>query len=78
MELATREMFYERFEEVVKQDKEVIQELQLYGTLATIQNAIGGAFGRTDAEIEEALFNPLSNRELKTTEAQEQVLSEIG
>lgn len=34
-------------------------ELLEHGALATIQNAIGGAFGRTDAEIEEALLDIL-------------------
>lgn len=34
-------------------------ELMEHGALATIQNAIGGAFGRSDAEIEEALLDIL-------------------
>jgi len=34
-------------------------ELLEHGALATIQSAIGGAFGRTDAEIEEALLEIL-------------------
>jgi len=31
-------------------------ELLEHGALATIKNALGGVFGRTDAEIEEALL----------------------